>query len=257
MAAEQVPWFVWLIVVGVDVALVAALVAAVRRYGGPGASRRAAFVAAVLAAWFVLAFVASWAGLFVATPGGPPTIALGVFPPIVAGALALAFSPRARALALAIPQPWLVGVQTLRVVGAVFLVLLGRGLLPAQFAVPAGWGDVAVGVAAPFVAGALARRKPWSAPLAVAWNALGLVDLAVAVGVGAFSAQSAARVFTSGPPTDAMAQLPLSLIPAFGVPLFVLLHVVSLLGLRKREERGARRTPPGVRVHDGAGHAPA
>jgi hypothetical protein len=248
MAAEQVPWFVWLIVVGVDVALIAALGAAVGRYGGPGARRRAAIVAAALAAWFAVAFVASRAGAFVAAPGGPPSIALGVFPPIVAGVLALALSRRAREAALAIPQPWLVGVQALRLVGVVFLVLLGRGVLPAQFALPAGWGDFLVGAAAPAVAWALARQKPWSVPLAVTWNALGLLDLTVAVGVGAFSAQSAARVFTNGPSTDAMAQLPLSLIPTFGVPIFVLLHVVSLLGFRTREERGARRAAPGARL---------
>jgi hypothetical protein len=189
---------------------------------------------AVLVAWFALAAALSARGTFVADASGPPTIGLGVFPPILAGALALAVSPRARAAALAIPQPWVVGVQTLRLVGVVFLVLLGRGVLPAPFALPAGWGDLAVGGAAPLVAWAVSRRTPWSAPAAKAWNVLGLLDLAVAVGVGALSAEGSARLFASGPSTDAMARLPLSLVPAFGVPIFVLLHVVSLLGLRSR-----------------------
>jgi hypothetical protein len=211
----------------------------------------------VLLAWFALAAAMSGAGLFVAERGDPPTIGLGVLPPIVAGALALAFSRRARAAALAIPQPWLVGVQTLRLVGVVFLVLLGRGLLPPQFALPAGWGDVAIGGAAPVVAWALSRRKRWSAPLARSWNALGLLDLALAVGVGALSSESGARLFTGGTSADVMAELPLSLIPAFGVPLFVLLHVVSLLGLRSRRRDEARHAAPRARVHDRAGRAPA
>jgi len=65
----------------------------------------------------------------------------------------------------------------------------------------------------------------------------------VAVGVGALSAESSIRLFTGAPSTDAMAVLPLSLIPAFGVPIFVLLHVVSLLGLRARAKERAERTP--------------
>jgi hypothetical protein len=243
--AEQVPWFVWPVVFGVDLILAAALVVAFRRYGG--GRRRAAITGGALLAWLVAAAALSARGVFVAARGGPPTIAIGLVPPILAGALALALSPRARAAALAIPQPWLVGVQALRLVGAVFLVLLGRGVLPAQFALPAGWGDVAVGAAAPFVAWALARRKPWSRPLAVAWNAFGLLDLTVAVGVGALSAESAARLFADGPPTDALARLPLSLIPAFGVPIFVLLHIVSLLGLRSRRVHPHGACPPAAR----------
>jgi hypothetical protein len=47
--------------------------------------------------------------------------------------------------------------QTLRVVGVAFLVVLALGKLPAGFAIPAGLGDIAVGVAAPLVARRLAR----------------------------------------------------------------------------------------------------
>ena len=38
----------------------------------------------------------------------------------------------------AVPQPWLVGVQTFRVLGAIFLVLYASGALPGPFALPAG-----------------------------------------------------------------------------------------------------------------------
>ncbi len=49
-----------------------------------------------------------------------------------------------------ISQPWLVGVQTIRVMGASFLMLYMQGLMPAEFAFPAGIGDIAVGTTAPF-----------------------------------------------------------------------------------------------------------
>ncbi len=243
--AAQVPAFVWPIVFAADVAIIASVVLAIRRHGGSRAGPGAAAAGVLLAAWFVLVAVLSGAGAFLTSPGPFPAIALGVLPPIFAGVLALAWSRTVRELALAIPLPWLVGVQSLRVLGIVFVVLLGRGVLPAQFALPAGWGDFTVGVTAPFVAWALSARKPWALRLAVAFNAFGVLDLVVAVTMGALSTAGAVRVFANGPPTTAMAQLPLSLIPAFGVPLFALLHVVSLLGLRARARSGARE---GVRV---------
>lgn len=243
--AAQVPAFVWPIVFAADVTIIAFVVLAIRRHGGSRAGPRAAGAGVLLAAWFVLVALLSGAGAFVAGPGRFPAIALGVLPPILAGVLALAWSRTVRELALAIPQPWLVGIQSLRVLGIIFVVLLGRGVLPAQFALPAGWGDFTVGVTAPFVAWALSARKPWALRLAVAFNAFGILNLVVAVTMGALSTDSAVRVFMNGPSATAMAQLPLSLIPTFGVPLFVLFHIVSLLGLRARARSGALE---GVRV---------
>lgn len=237
--AAQVPAFVWPIVFAADAAIIAYVLLAIRRHGGPRAGPRAAGAGVLLSAWFVLVALLSGAGAFVAGPAAFPAIALGVLPPILAGVLALAGSRTVRDLALAIPLPWLAGIQSLRVLGLVFVVLLGRGVLPAQFALPAGWGDFTVGVTAPFVAWALAARKPWAPRLAVAFNAFGILDLSVAVTMGALSTDSAVRVFVNGPSATAMAQLPLSLIPTFGVPLFLLFHVASLLGLRARARSGA------------------
>jgi hypothetical protein len=233
--AAQVPWFVWWTVLGVDVALVAALAGMAGRQGAS-----ALRVALALGAWLALAAALSAAGVFASEPGRPPAIALGVVPPIVAGAIVLASSRRARERVAAVPPEWLVGVQALRLVGLVFIAMLSRGVLPARFALPAGWGDVAVGAAAIVVAAALASRRRWARPAAVAWNAAGLLDLAVAVGVGtALSAQG-----TTIPSTGAMAVLPLSLVPVFGVPIFVLLHLASLIGLRARARSGAGEPGP-------------
>ena len=47
--------------------------------------------------------------------------------------------------------------HTLRVVGVLFLIAMEQDHLPAAFALPAGLGDIAIGLAAPFVALQLAR----------------------------------------------------------------------------------------------------
>jgi hypothetical protein len=61
----------------------------------------------------------------------------------------------------AVPQQWLVSVQLYRALGVIFLILAGK--LPGQFALPAGVGDIAIGLLAPIVGFAYARapRKAW------------------------------------------------------------------------------------------------
>ncbi|WP_115994944.1 hypothetical protein [Cohnella lupini] len=73
-----------------------------------------------------------------------------------------------------------------RVVGVVFLTAMALGYLPAAIAIPAGVGDSAVSIAAPFVVRKLARGKGRSAAL---WfNALGIIDLVLALALGALVA---------------------------------------------------------------------
>ena len=81
-----------------------------------------------------------------------------------------------------VPLHWLVGVQVYRIVGGVFLIALAQGDVPAEFALPAGIGDVLVGLAAPFVAAKLAAggiERAWG--WVAGWCVLGLLDLVVAV----------------------------------------------------------------------------
>jgi hypothetical protein len=107
-------------------------------------------------------------------------------------------------------------------------------VLPGAFAWPAGLGDIAIGVTAPLVAVALVHRPDFSISRAfVVWNLLGILDLVVAVTVGGLIsalASPAAGVVTTQP----MAQLPLVLIPAYLVPLFVMLHLAALFQARRR-----------------------
>jgi hypothetical protein len=116
--------------------------------------------------------------------------------------------------------------QIFRVVGVTFLVVMALGKLPAVFALPAGLGDIAIGVEAVFVArnlrrGVVSRRAVW-------FNTLGLVDLVVALGIGFAAAPAAVRLLLVSPTTEAISLLPLALIPATVVPLASALHLLSL-----------------------------
>ena len=67
--------------------------------------------------------------------------------------------------------------HALRVVGVLFVIVMAQGHLPAAFALPAGLGDIATGVAAPFVARRLARDADRTG--ALRFNMLGILDLTV------------------------------------------------------------------------------
>jgi hypothetical protein len=118
----------------------------------------------------------------------------------------------------------LIAAQTFRILGVTFIVAWLGGKLPGGFALPAGIGDIAVGLLAPFVASAVARRPERLAP---AWifTLLGVTDLVIAVGSGVLHGGPPLGLLAGAITTDAVTRYPLSLIPTFGVPLALLLHV--------------------------------
>lgn len=106
------------------------------------------------------------------------------------------------------------------------------GRFPAVFALPAGWGDVLIGLmTAPIVAWLLWKRHPWSRRLAVLWNVAGIADLVTAVTLGVLSAPGSFHRLALETPNAAISAFPFVLIPTVLVPLSILLHVFSL---RKR-----------------------
>jgi len=191
-------------------------------------------VAVVLAAWFVLVSVLGAVGGFAAPPGTPPLpIFIGVVAPIVAFFLFFWFSSAFRDFVLGIDLRVATAIQAWRAAGLGFIALYVYGVLPGSFAWPAGLGDLAIGLTAPWVILTLIRRPGFAASnVFVAWNVLGLLDLVNAVSVGALSsalATGAPGEITTGP----MAQLPLVLVPAYLVPIFVMLHAAALFQSRR------------------------
>jgi hypothetical protein len=194
--------------------------------------------ALVLVGWFVVALALSWFGFYRGAPGRVPTIQYGIFVPILIGAIAIWRSPEVRRLVEAIPQPWLVAIQFYRTLGAIFLILHASGRMPGLFALPAGWGDVAIGLAAPVVALLYARNSGSNAAVVRAWNVLGLADLAVAVATGFLTSPSPLQLYAFNNPNELISIFPLVLVPVFLVPLSVLLHIASLAKLRREAASG-------------------
>jgi hypothetical protein len=181
----------------------------------------------LLAVWFVAAFWASAQHLFVnAAARFGVGIALAALAPMIVFSLWFAASKGFRSFALSLNPKVLTSVQVWRIIGFTFIVLEARNVLPAMFALSAGYGDMFIGVTAGFAAWKLA--EPVHRGSFIFWQVLGIWDLITAVSLG-----TTARLFAPhGPSMLAMTVLPLSLIPTFFVPLFLMLHVICIAQAR-------------------------
>src|SRR5580700_8376805 len=187
-------------------------------------------IATVIGIWFALVFLLGADGKFSGpVTNAPLPIFLGFSIPLIVFAGAYAISASFRKWLLTLDPRLLTAIQAWRAGGLGFLSLYANGLLPGLFAWPAGLGDIAIGVTAPWMMlGLIRRNEPALNRRFVIWNLLGILDLVNAVGMGALNSgfiPTLASKVTTAP----MAQLPLVLIPAFLVPLFIMLHITSLL----------------------------
>ena len=195
-------------------------------------SRRAKLtVAGLLGLWIGLAAAAGGAGwLSIARPF--PIMGIFVAAPLLAAALAAAW-PAARRATLSLPLPLMVGLNIGRVAGVLFLLLATEGRLSGPFPYSAGWGDI--------IAGALALPILWlmqengrHTTAIHLWNAFGMADLVMAIGLGVTSAaNSPLGIFRDGAGSDAMQHLPWSFVPTVLVPLYMILHAIIWVRLHR------------------------
>jgi hypothetical protein len=215
------------------------------RAGIVGGQRRTAWlaVAVPLIAWFAVIWWIAMAGVFDPRPGAPPLLPLAIFVPVLVGLVLLTRSGRlARALD-AIPPEWLTGLQVYRMFGAAFLVQWGLGNLSARFALPAGIGDVLVGCLALPVAIRLRADPVGGRGMAIAWNILGIADLVIAITLGIIGQIARLRGAGDALPVNPIGY-PLVMIPAFAVPLSLILHGVSIWQLRRRARQASDNAHP-------------
>ncbi len=204
-------------------------------------TNRAKFIliAYVVLIWFVLVLSGSVLGTFAQYPlvfyltvGGPVIL-------FVAGYL-LSDAFRRGVSSLVGDAFGITALQVYRVLGVSMAIQALRNALPAVFGLPAGFGDLFIGVTALLAALAWSSGTRSGKAVFVLWNVLGVLDLIIAVSMGALAA------FTqSGPVTMAPMRLyPLSLVPAFGVPLAFILHFTGLAQfwyLRSKKEGSSSR----------------
>ena len=172
----------------------------------------------VLAIWSGVVMTAIAAGVFA---GGASRLLLTAAQAIPIAAVAIGYRawPRFRNYLLTLDLRLVLAAQLWRVIGIAFLFALAFGQLPAGFAVPAGLGDIATGIAALAVVLALGNGNLTRGRL-YAFTALGVVDFLVADATGLSLEPSTLGVW------------PLAIFPTVMVPFFAVLHLVAVLQSR-------------------------
>ena len=179
-----------------------------------------------LAGWFVAACVAGVMGS-INEPTRPPLVLLGfLVTPIVGFVIAYAAGASFRAFADGLSLPLLVGSHLWRFVGLGFVIAWLYGTLPAGFGIPEGFGDIIAAAGALALLPAL-RRGTAARGWLLAWNVWGFVDLVSAIMMGVLYSNGPLGLLSAGTVTTRlMVTFPVSLIPTFFVPLFLLVHAL-------------------------------
>jgi hypothetical protein len=188
------------------------------------------FIRSLLIAFFSwLVFIYAWSrfGIFANFTLFPLNAAPVILIPLVT-ILVFSFSKTVKEILVHIPQENIIKLQVFRFYVEVFLwALFSVSLLPIQMTFEGQNFDVATGATATLVAWLIAKAK-FPRFAVVIWNIVGLGLLINIVTIAIFSMPTPFRVFMNQPANTIVAEFPISLLPAFLVPLAYLLHILSL-----------------------------
>lgn len=188
-------------------------------------------LAAVMGIWIGLAAAVVGAGwLTISRP--VPVVGLFVIVPLLAAAFATGW-PAARTAMLSIPMPVMVALNIVRVFAVLFLMLAAEGRLSGPFPYSAAWGDIITGVVAVPVLWLLKDGEVRYSSAIAAWNLFGAADLVLAIAFGVTSAEGSPLQLFPGPGSEAMQHLPWSFVPTVLVPIWLILHAIIGVQLRR------------------------
>jgi hypothetical protein len=184
--------------------------------------------------WTAAIWIASLMNVVNYHPGdGWPRIALPLFIPVIIASAAL-LHPTLKAIVDGIPVATLVGAQTFRLAGFVFLIIPGLGHLPQAF-VAGGYGDIATGLLAMGTAMALAGKSRVAPTLFVVFSVVGLGDLLIVAGLLFYFYP----IWSSAVPSSAaLAEFSLVMVPALAAPMALILHLYAVRNVFVRANVG-------------------
>jgi hypothetical protein len=191
--------------------------------------------------WMAIAWGSGINGLFRPDASSLPLLPMAIFVPLIVGTPLLLLSGRVGQVLDAMPLTWLVALQLYRVFGSQWLVYWLHGSIPGLFGLPAATGDVLTGLFALPVAIGLAAGSAEGRKAAVLWNIFGIADFVVAVSMGVITSPGPLQLIVPNGSSIGSGTYPNVLTPAFVVPCSILLHLLSLRQLYRRNRVEAAR----------------
>jgi hypothetical protein len=199
-------------------------------------------VATGLVIWFIYAGLLGYFGILKNATMRPPGIAFLLVPVIaflILFIVRFSASPRDTAT---FPIWILLGTQCFRIGVELFLHQLWiEGLVPKMLTFEGANVDIYIGATAPLIAW-LSLRWRFGLRLALVWNLLGLFALANVVARAVLTAPGPFNLIHTEVPNLMISTFPFLFIPAFFVPLAVVLHVLAIRDILSRRFSGVQRS---------------
>src|SRR4030095_2027306 len=176
-------------------------------------------------------FISSWlalSGKLLDFTSVPPKMLLILIPSILA-VIYISSSTRVNLILTVIPSPWLVYVQSFRVLVEVFLWLMFlQNIIPKQMTFEGINYDMLTGLSAPLIAYFALSEKKWPRIVTILWNFAGLLLVANITIVAILSLPGPMRQFFNEPSNTIVAYFPFVWIPGVIVPFAFLMHILSI-----------------------------
>lgn len=177
--------------------------------------------------WFAFVYIWSRFGIFRNFEFFPFNAAPVIIVPLIT-ILIFTFSKSVKEILPHIPQENIIKLQVFRFYVEVLLwALFASALLPIQMTFEGRNFDVITGVSAMGVAWLITKNK-FPKLAIILWNIMGLGLLINVVAIAVLSMPTPFRYFMNEPANTIVAEFPISLLPAFLVPLAYMLHILSL-----------------------------
>ncbi len=214
---------------GLALAIIA-LGAARAGLGGAALARAVLWPAGLLSLWGAGAMALSESGAFMvpATLAEPPVVLVSMLGGAVTLWLLATRTQTGQAILDRTDPGLLIAFQIPRVMGAIFVVGWAAGVIPWQFALLAGLGDIWAGIEG---WRACAEGGPDARARVLRANIVGLGDFVVAVLVGITTSEGFAHLMAHETP-NIINLHPLAMFPGYFVAIFLAFHFVSLSRLR-------------------------
>ena len=177
--------------------------------------------------WFASALILGLSGKIAEIPFPFPQVIL--FGLVVVQLIIFGLSAGFRTWIYSFDIKYLVAVHLSRFVGIYFLYLYSMQMLPYDFAVKGGVGDIIVATAALIILVFVSSRHESKKKIYLFWNTFGLIDIL-------FVVATAGRIGMNSPQSiENLLKIPLSLLPTFLVPIIIFTHIVIYIRLLKEE----------------------
>ncbi len=178
--------------------------------------------------WLCLTFFLARSGFLAQFDTVPPRFVFMMIPIIIFLVL-LGFRKKFVPIAKALPQSWLIYLQSFRIVMELILWwLFTENIIPVQMSFEGRNMDILVGLTAIPVGYIYLKNPTANKRLLLAWNIIGMLILTNIVLVAATSTPTLLRVFMNEPANTIIAAFPFVWLPAFVVPVAYCLHILSI-----------------------------